>query len=83
MRSNVPPGADIRFIFPPMDGVAKAGVMHSKLQLLKYKQYLRIVVPTGNLVSYDWGETGNMENVLQARPLIPRISLTWRGRWCF
>lgn len=42
------------------------GCMHSKLQLLKYKHYLRIVVPTGNLVGYDWGENGAMENVLSA-----------------
>jgi hypothetical protein len=37
--------------------------MHSKLQVLKFPDYIRIVVPTGNLVSYDWGETGIMENV--------------------
>lgn len=37
--------------------------MHSKLQLLRYPDYLRVVVPTGNLVPYDWGETGVMENV--------------------
>lgn len=40
-----------------------ASCMHSKLQLLKYPRYLRIVVPSGNLVPYDWGETGVMENV--------------------
>ena len=39
------------------------GAMHSKLQLLKYPEYLRIVIPTGNLVPYDWGESGVMENV--------------------
>jgi hypothetical protein len=38
------------------------GSMHSKLQLLKYSNYLRIAVPTGNLLAYDWGETGVMEN---------------------
>lgn len=42
--------------------------MHSKLMLLKYPKYLRIVVPTGNLVPYDWGETGVMENVSLPRP---------------
>lgn len=61
MRNNVPRDL-IRFVFPPMESVA--GCMHSKLQLLKYKESLRIVVPTGNLVAYDWGETGTMENVL-------------------
>ena len=37
--------------------------MHSKLQLLAHPSYLRICVPTANLVPYDWGETGVMENV--------------------
>lgn len=59
MRANVPP-ASIRFCFPQMHG---PGAMHSKLQVLKYSDYLRVVVPTGNLVPYDWGETGVMENV--------------------
>jgi hypothetical protein len=39
------------------------GSMHSKLQLLKFATHLRIVVPTGNLVPYDWGESGVIENV--------------------
>ncbi|KAH6850249.1 tyrosyl-DNA phosphodiesterase-domain-containing protein [Chaetomium sp. MPI-CAGE-AT-0009] len=60
MRSNVPRDR-IRFCFPPMHGM---GSMHSKLMLLKYEGYLRIVVPTGNFMSYDWGETGTMENMV-------------------
>ncbi|KAL2201350.1 tyrosyl-DNA phosphodiesterase-domain-containing protein [Corynascus similis CBS 632.67] len=59
MRSNVPRDR-IRFCFPPMHGI---GSMHSKLMLLKYEKYMRIVVPTGNLMSFDWGETGTMENM--------------------
>ncbi|KAF4963871.1 hypothetical protein FSARC_8124, partial [Fusarium sarcochroum] len=59
MRSNAPPG--IKFVFPAMNG---PGAMHSKLQLLKYPNYLRVVVPTANLVPYDWGETGVMENMV-------------------
>ncbi|EOO02856.1 putative tyrosyl-dna phosphodiesterase domain-containing protein [Phaeoacremonium minimum UCRPA7] len=59
MRSNVPANV-IRFCFPPMEGADR---MHSKLQLLKYPNYLRIVVPTGNFMPYDWGETGAMENM--------------------
>ena len=64
MRANVPAGR-IRFCFPPMaqPPVAVAGAMHSKLLLLKYEAYVRVVVPTGNLMSFDWGETGTMENV--------------------
>ncbi|KAK3902038.1 tyrosyl-DNA phosphodiesterase-domain-containing protein [Staphylotrichum tortipilum] len=60
MRANVPRDR-IRFCFPPMQSM---GYMHSKLQLLKYEGYLRIVVPTGNLMSYDWGETGTIENMV-------------------
>ncbi|KAJ4028328.1 hypothetical protein NW752_000585 [Fusarium irregulare] len=59
MQSNAPPG--IKFVFPAMNG---PGAMHSKLQLLKYPDYLRVVVPTANLVPYDWGETGVMENMV-------------------
>ncbi|KAJ4304454.1 hypothetical protein N0V88_002067 [Collariella sp. IMI 366227] len=60
MRSNVPRDR-IRFCFPPMQAM---GAMHSKLQLLKYEGYMRIVVPTGNLMSFDWGETGTLENMV-------------------
>lgn len=45
-----------------MTVVLPMGIMHSKLQLLKYSGYLRIVIPSANLVPYDWGETGVMEN---------------------
>ncbi|KAK2605267.1 hypothetical protein N8I77_008116 [Diaporthe amygdali] len=67
MRNNVPKDV-IRFCFPSME----RGCMHSKLMLLKYPKYLRIVVPTGNLVPYDWGETGVMENMVFVIDL-PRI----------
>ncbi|KAK0673822.1 tyrosyl-DNA phosphodiesterase-domain-containing protein [Cercophora samala] len=60
MRNNVPKSR-IRFCFPPMQAM---GAMHSKLMLLKYEEYMRIVVPTGNFMSYDWGETGTMENMV-------------------
>ncbi|KAI1328497.1 tyrosyl-DNA phosphodiesterase-domain-containing protein [Xylariaceae sp. FL0255] len=71
MRANVPRDR-IRFCFPPM---GPAGSMHSKLQLLKFPGYMRIVIPTGNLVPYDWGETGMMENMvfLIDLPLITNV----------
>ena len=69
-------------------GGAGPGCMHSKLQLLKYKDHLRIVVPSANLVPYDWGETGVMENVRSANPqsngvlqLVLTIFLP-SSRWC-
>lgn len=58
MKSNAPP--NVKFCFPKMNG---PGAMHSKLQILKFSTHIRIVIPTGNLVPYDWGETGVMENV--------------------
>jgi hypothetical protein len=59
IRASLPPSR-ARFCFPAMNG---PGNMHSKLQILKFEGYLRVVVPTGNFVGYDWGETGVMENV--------------------
>ena len=38
--------------------------MHSKLMLLSHPGYLRVAVPTANLVTYDWGESGEMENMV-------------------
>lgn len=41
--------------FPPMQGNIQH--MHSKLLLLFHESHLRIVVPTANMIKYDWGET--------------------------
>ncbi|KAF2222684.1 tyrosyl-DNA phosphodiesterase-domain-containing protein [Elsinoe ampelina] len=38
--------------------------MHSKLMLLVHRSKLRVVVPSANLVPYDWGEDGIMENTV-------------------
>ena len=38
--------------------------MHSKLQLLFYETHCRLVVPTANLTTSDWGECGRLENML-------------------
>lgn len=59
IRSDAP--ANYRFCFPNMAG--NINCMHSKLQLLAHPTHLRIVIPSANLTSYDWGETGIMENV--------------------
>ena len=53
---------NLRFCFPSMEG--QVHCMHSKLMLLSYPTHLRVVVPTANLVPYDWGETGIMENMV-------------------
>jgi hypothetical protein len=49
-----------RLCFPPMPG--NVHCMHSKLMLLFHPNKLRIVIPTANLLDFDWGETGVMEN---------------------
>ncbi|KAJ9395888.1 hypothetical protein DTO282F9_7133 [Paecilomyces variotii] len=52
---------NLRLCFPPMEG--QVNCMHSKLMLLFHPDYLRIAVPSANLVPYDWGEGGGvMEN---------------------
>ena len=62
---------NLRLCFPPMGG--QVNCMHSKLMLLSHPTYLRIAVPTANLVSYDWGESGTMENSVFLVDL-PRMS---------
>lgn len=52
--------SNVRLCFPPMEG--QVNCMHSKLMLLSHPGYLRVAVPTANLMSYDWGEDGVMEN---------------------
>ena len=53
---------NLHLCFPSMEG--QINCMHSKLMLLAYSTYLRIVVPSANLVPYDWGESGIMENTV-------------------
>ncbi|KAI9840597.1 MAG: hypothetical protein M1838_003992 [Thelocarpon superellum] len=54
---------NLRLCFPSMAG--NVNCMHSKLQLLFHQDYLRIAVPSANLITYDWGENGGvMENVV-------------------
>ena len=48
--------SNLRLCFPSMEG--QISCMHSKLMLLSHPNHLRVAVPTANLVSYDWGETG-------------------------
>ncbi|KAI7224927.1 phospholipase D/nuclease [Hortaea werneckii] len=50
----------LRLVFPPMEG--QTWCMHSKLMLLFHPEKLRVAVPTANLLNFDWGETGSMEN---------------------
>lgn len=77
---------NLKLCFPPMDTMVNC--MHSKLMLLSYSTYLRIVVPTANLTPNDWGETGVMENMLFLIDLprlpgnerAPKESLTPFGR---
>ena len=49
---------NLRLCFPSMEG--QINCMHSKLMLLSHPDHLRVAVPTANLVSYDWGETGTV-----------------------
>lgn len=61
-RSETASMANLRLCFPSMEG--QVNCMHSKLMLLSHPGYLRVAVPTANLVTYDWGESGDMENMV-------------------
>ncbi|KAF2486311.1 tyrosyl-DNA phosphodiesterase I, partial [Neohortaea acidophila] len=50
----------LRLCFPPM--YQPIHCMHSKLMLLFHPEKLRIAIPSANLLTFDWGETGVMEN---------------------
>ncbi|KAK7966522.1 tyrosyl-DNA phosphodiesterase domain-containing protein [Apiospora aurea] len=61
------PNENVRFCFPTM---LPMGSMHSKLQLLRFPNHLRIVVPSGNFVPYDWGRRG-LRRMCEAPPTMP------------
>jgi hypothetical protein len=50
----------LRLCFPSMAGLINC--MHSKLMLLFHPDKLRVAIPTANLLDFDWGESGVMEN---------------------
>ncbi|KAI1919917.1 hypothetical protein LOZ60_006732 [Ophidiomyces ophidiicola] len=52
----------VRLCFVPM--ARQVMCMHSKLMLLFYADSMRIVVPSPNLVPYDWGEDAVLENMV-------------------
>ena len=53
---------NVKICFPPMDG--QVNCMHSKLMLLFWDDRCRIVVPTANLMDFDWGVGSVMENIV-------------------
>ncbi|KAB8360945.1 hypothetical protein FH972_024677 [Carpinus fangiana] len=70
-------GKSLRLCFPPM-GRGLYDCMHSKLMLLFYPKSLRVVVPSANLVKFDWGETGVMQNTVFLIDL-PRLPESRQG----
>jgi len=63
-------GSNVGTCIPPLDGGSIC--MHSKLMLLFHPDKLRVVIPSANLVPYDWGESGIMENTVWIIDL-PRV----------
>ncbi|KAI9782798.1 MAG: hypothetical protein M1816_001708 [Peltula sp. TS41687] len=62
-RAETASMASLCLCFPSMAG--NVNCMHSKLQLLFHPTHLRVVVPSANLIPYDWGEMGGiMENIV-------------------
>ena len=61
-------GPNVKACFPNPG----AGSMRSKLMLLAHPNKLRVAIPSANLMSFDWGETGTMENTVWVIDL-PRL----------
>jgi hypothetical protein len=59
--------------FPPMDG--QTINMHSKLMLLFHEDYLRVVVPTANMIKVDWGETNADHKGVSWQPAVMENSV--------
>ena len=49
----------VKLIFPPMPSLY--GCMHIKFLVLVYEEHVRVVIPSANLVPYDWD---TMENIV-------------------
>ena len=47
-------GNYIKFIFPKISQTLRWGKFHSKLMILKFPKFLRIIVPSANLTDGDW-----------------------------
>ena len=47
-------GNYIKFVFPKISQALKWGKFHSKLIILKFPNFLRIIVPSANLTDGDW-----------------------------
>ncbi|GAB7363961.1 hypothetical protein MBLNU230_g4523t1 [Neophaeotheca triangularis] len=60
LEETEPARSYLRLCFPPMEG--QTNCMHSKLMLLFHPDKMRIAIPTANLLDFDWGESGVMEN---------------------
>ncbi|ODV90259.1 hypothetical protein CANCADRAFT_1990 [Tortispora caseinolytica NRRL Y-17796] len=57
--------------------------MHSKLQLLFYKDRLRLCIPSANLTDYDWGEAGGvLENIVFIQDY-PRSTENNSAKFCY
>ena len=47
-------GNYIKFVFPKISQTLRWGKFHSKLMILKFPNFLRIIIPSANLTDGDW-----------------------------
>jgi tyrosyl-DNA phosphodiesterase-1 len=50
----------LTFVHPKMDFTMKWGKFHSKLIILKFPNFIRIIIPTANLTNCDWYYWGQL-----------------------
>lgn len=48
------------FIHPAIDPSQKWGSFHSKMMILKFDNFIRVVIPTANLTKFDWYSFGQV-----------------------
>lgn len=72
-------GRKVTLLTPPFPQFPRYGVMHCKLMLMFGEDLLRIVVSSGNLVPFDYGEVANVSELISRRsPCIYSYFC-----WCF
>lgn len=59
-------------VHPAMKGFY--GSMHVKCIVLFYQEYCRVVIPTANLVGYDWNQMDNVRHPLSCPRPCPHHS---------
>ena len=65
---------NLKYVFPPLKGF---GCMHTKLIILWHDEFIRIAIPSANLLDFDWD---TIENSLFYQDF-PKSTETYKSTW--